>query len=25
MNAKWLDNIPLYTRSELADLAHIPH
>jgi lysophospholipase L1-like esterase len=25
MNAKWLDDIPLYSRSELADLAHIPH
>lgn len=25
MNAKWDDSIPLYTRAELADLAHIPH
>jgi phospholipase/lecithinase/hemolysin len=25
MNAKWADSIPLYTRAQLADLAHIPH
>ena len=25
INAKWGDDIPLYTEEELADLAHIPH
>jgi len=25
INAKWNDDIPLYTKEELADLAHIPH
>ncbi|MBL1219085.1 MAG: hypothetical protein D8M59_16520 [Planctomycetes bacterium] len=25
LNAKWGENIPLYTDEELADLAHIPH